>query len=137
MNSEAAAKTIMCSTTPRKRSPRAIGEVYVSSASTVYLNLPIVHQTDDVVVVDPIYENAPPVPQRNRRTPQHPVVVMASSASRHRTVSLSSSAFSRCRISLPSVVGSDEISDGKPNVEQCITSFIGEKGRELKCVTIF
>lgn len=131
----------MCSTTPRKRSPRAIGEVYVSSASTVYLN-PVIEQQlkSSADIVDPIYENAPPVPQRNRRTPQQQQQQQEQpSASQPLPPPLQfrvETAFSRCRISLPVGIGSgwkttgatemNECSAAVDVAEQCITSFIGE-----------
>lgn len=127
----------MFSTTPRKRRPRAVGEVYISSSSSVYLSEIVdpIHAEPLTGICEPIYENseiAPTVPYRNRRNRpiSQPPVKVASSPEY--------GGFSKCRISLPELgcvpsTDPDELVGGsydKPNgpemETQCISSFIGE-----------
>lgn len=127
----------MFSTTPRKRRPRAVGEVSISSASSVYL-CEIVDPNNIqplTGICEPIYENAeiaPTVPHRNRRNRpfSQPPVKVASSPEY--------AGFSKCRISLPELGcvpsedplefagGSNEKPIGPEMETQCISSFIGE-----------
>lgn len=124
--------TSMFSTTPRKRRPRAVGEVYISSASSVYLcEINPINTEPLTGICEPIYENAeivPIVPHRNRRNrpfSQPPV-------------SPEHGGFSKCRISLPEIGcvtsrdpvelagGSNDTPNGPEMETQCISSFIGE-----------
>lgn len=125
----------MFSTTPRKRRPRAVGEVYISSASNVYLCEIVdpINAQPLAGICEPIYENteaAPTVPHRNRRN--RPISQPPVSSSPEY------GGFSKCRISLPEfkcVPSGDpvELAEGndkpiEPEMEtQCISSFIGEE----------
>lgn len=120
----------MFATTPRKRRPRAVGEVCISSASSVYLCEIVDPINTELVaeICEPIYENAEIVPtvrnRRNRPNSQAPVKVASQQEF---------GGFSKCRISLPELESGNPVAgrsiDNKiaPEMEtQCISSFIGE-----------
>lgn len=68
--------TSNCSTTPRKRRPRAVGEVFITSESCVYLVNDSATTSETVTtenIHEPFYENAaapPPLPRRRNRKGQ-------------------------------------------------------------------
>lgn len=121
--------TTNCSTTPRKRRPRAVGEVFITSESCVYLSeeLAVGHTAATLAgnnsndEFDVVYENAPIRPHRNKQ------MTKPTLCTNH--------AFNTCRISeVENPVGATQTSDvtatsaGLSNMTetQLVYAFIGE-----------
>lgn len=89
-----AAGIAQCSTTPRKRRPRAAGEVFITSESFVYLSEPKattgVDASQEAIIDEPVYQNAPIPAARLKRIQRRGHL---------------SCGFSSCRISVPENVG--------------------------------
>lgn len=97
-----------CATVPRKRRPRAIGEVFISSQSAVYLTDPTAPKHSEPILeeLEPLYENTESIKQSKSPTQQ----LLAN--------------FNSCRISERDDI--DESSNESHTETQRVSVFIGE-----------
>lgn len=129
--------TSNCLTTPRKRRPRAVGEVFITSESCVYLNdsSAIIPETSTIENShEPVYENAgaPPLPlRRNRKANKLNVNNLMEEINKTRPF-----AFNSFRISMPDQKLNESPCESSPSTAsapvapimetQYISVFIGE-----------